>query len=177
MSINTGSIYVTKLIATVVVITLGFHQVLSMGRLSACLLRLSRNIQVVVCLIDSPKVTPTAVSVCPGETVTFTCVVPQGSQKLRWNVDFNNPSLPDIGRERLFMMSNEVGDIFNAMSYMELFNFTLTSKSPFTSTMVTRADAQLNDAAVTCDNTIDATITVHLSITIIQGIRNLLSHS
>ena len=73
----------------------------------------------------SPFLTPEAVYCCPGERVTITCVVNTGN-KLYWDVDYSDPSLPGIHRQRYLATEDQPG----LRKHGNIFEFNLTSNSP-----------------------------------------------
>ena len=109
---------------------------------------------------------------CPGTEVVFTCVV--DSSTLSWNIDFLRSS--DIDRVA-YLSSDPVGLIQRASSRGHLYQFNLTSKTPFTSTMTTIASADFSGATLSCQDRI-ATESVHtdtLVVEILPGIIIVLS--
>ena len=99
---------------------------------------------------------------CPGTEVVFTCVV--DSSTLSWNIDFLRSS--DIDRVAYFS-SDPVGHILSVSSRGQLYQFNLTSKSPFTSTMTTIASADLSGATLSCADGI-ATDSVHMDTLVVE---------
>ena len=78
--------------------------------------------------------------------MVFTCVV-NTTTDLSWDIDFL--SSRDIDRVA-YSSSDPIGTILHATSQGTVYNFTLTSNSPLTSTMTTIASTDLSGAIVSC---------------------------
>ena len=114
----------------------------------------------------SPFLTPEAVYCCPGERVTFTCVVNTGN-KLYWDVDYSDPSLPDIHGQRYLATEDQPG----RRKYGNSFEFNLTSNSPtLISTAFTTVQQQLDGTRVHCTDA--ASLQKTSMIHIVQGMIN-----
>ena len=93
--------------------------------------------------------TPEAAYSCLGERVIFTCVVNIGD-KMKWNVEYSDPSWTDI-RQRISSSTNEPGIPILAVNNVgHRFEFTLTSRSPLTSTATTNITSELSGTLVYC---------------------------
>ena len=114
--------------------------------------------------VGSTLLTPTADYSCPGERVTFKCIVKNGS-KLQWEVQFSDPELTII-RQR-FLISDALGHP-KSINYTRVhtFEFNLTSNSPgaLISTASTIAEQRLEGTRVSCRGTNSAqnTSVIHI---------------
>lgn len=119
--------------------------------------------------VGSTLLTPTAGYSCPGERVTFNCVVTNGNY-LYWDMEFSDPELANIDRQR-FLTSHPLG-ITRSIGYApgHTFELNLTSNSlgALTSTASTIAEKRLEGTRVSCQdiNSLRNTSVIH----IVQGI-------
>ena len=98
-----------------------------------------------------PTLTPKVTYSCPGERVTFTCVVTSGD-RLYWEVDYFDPSFSDVSKQR-YLEKDKKGDpmmVTNNVGHTFVFN--LTSNSPLTSTASTTVSHQLSETQVHCED-------------------------
>ena len=114
--------------------------------------------------VGSTLLTPTADYSCPGERVTFKCIVKNGS-KLQWEVQFSDPELTII-RQR-FLTSDALGHPkFINYTRAHTFEFNLTSNSPgaLISTASTIAEWRLEGTRVSCRdmNSAQNTSVIHI---------------
>ena len=110
------------------------------------------------------QLTPEVVYSCPGERVTFSCVVTTGSE-LFWEVDY--VYLSDSSKQR-FLASDQPGrTIYLLNSEGHVFEFTLVSTSPLTSNATTIMVSELNGTLVYCEDATSAKTTS--AIYIISG--------
>ena len=97
--------------------------------------------------------------------MVFTCVV--NTTVLSWDIDFL--SSHDINRVAYFP-DDPIGRIQHATSQGAVYNFTLTSKSPLTSTMTTIASIDLSGAIVSCRDGFASSANMDtLVVEIVQG--------
>lgn len=118
--------------------------------------------------IGSTILTPTAGYSCPGERVTFNCVV-QNGHYLYWDVDFSDPAFSNIDNQR-FTTSDGLGS-HRSIGYASghTFEFNLTSNSPgaLISTASTTTERWLEGTRVICrgKNSVQNASVIH----IVQG--------
>ena len=116
---------------------------------TACCVLVTKSLN----FVGSTLLTPTADYSCPGERVTFNCVVTNGHY-LYWEVEFSDPQLANIGRQR-FLTSNPVGmlkPIGYASGHTFEFNLTSNSLGALTSTASTIAEKRLEGTRVSCQD-------------------------
>lgn len=106
-----------------------------------------------VCLSFNIEATPTVIPeelyACPGESVTYSCVLWQRVGH-RWLVDFTNPSISNV--QQTVLESVEQNQTFTVTTNRgDVFSFVVLSLYPFTSMMTTIATTDLNGASVTCE--------------------------
>ena len=114
-------------------------------------------------IIASPNLNPEVVYSCPGEIVTFTCMVTSGD-RLSWKVDIIDSKQSDISWKR-FSTDNHLGhEILARTNQGHEFLFTLISISTFTSTATTTIASYLRGTMVHCRNAAmaQATSVIHV---------------
>jgi hypothetical protein len=120
--------------------------------------------------VGSALLTPSAYYSCPGERVTFNCVV-QNGHKLYWDVDFSDPELSNIESQRFVTSMTDTPGSWRSISYDHgyAFEFNLTSRSnspALISTASTITEQRLEGTRVSCrDMNVQNTSVIH----IVQG--------
>ena len=102
-------------------------------------------------IIASPNLNPEVVYSCPGEIVTFTCMVTNGD-RLSWEVDIIDSSQSDINRRRFSTDDHPGHEISARTNQGHKFLFTLISISPLTSNATTTMASYLGGTKVHCRN-------------------------
>ena len=89
----------------------------------------------------------------------------KSGDRMKWRVDYSDPSWTDIKARRISSITNEPGLPMPAINNVgHRFEFILTSRSPLTSTATTNVTSELSETRVYCvdETSVQATSEIHI---------------